>query len=150
MRFGHRPPPALDLAVTPWGILGSGILSGKYNADDKTEGRAKIWGLKDRSLAIAREVRSFAAEVGCTPSQVAIAWLRQQAGVIVPILGARTEKQLEENLGALRVCLEPSHLERLHAVTAIELGFPHEFLASEQIRQIVMGGTHDRIVNHHR
>lgn len=96
----------LDLAVTPWGILGSGVLSGKYNQDAATEGRASRTGLKDRPVAIAREVAAVALEIGCSPSQVAIAWLRHQPGVIVPILGARTVTQLADNLGALQVRLE--------------------------------------------
>ena len=141
---------ALDLAVTPWGILGSGVLSGKYNQDDATEGRASRTGLKDRPVAIAREVAAVAGEIGCSPSQVAIAWLRQQPGVIVPILGARTDTQLADNLGALQVRLEAPHLERLDAVTRVDLGFPHEFLASDSIRDIVFGGTYSQLDNHHR
>lgn len=141
---------ALDLAVTPWGILGSGVLSGKYVADPAVQGRAALSGVKDRPLAIAREVAAVAAEIGCTPSQAAIAWIRQQPGVIIPILGARTAAQLRDNLGALAVQLEPSHLERLDRATAIDLGIPHEFLARDGIRQLVYGGTYEQIDNHHR
>jgi|WetSurMetagenome_2_1015567.scaffolds.fasta_scaffold25393_3 aryl-alcohol dehydrogenase-like predicted oxidoreductase len=141
---------SLDLAVTPWGILGSGVLSGKYNLKRKPDGeRAKEFGtLTDRNLAIASEVARVAAEVGATPSQVAIAWVRQRAGVIVPILGARTTAQLRDNLGVLGVSLSCEQVGRLDAASAIELGFPHEFLSNPFIRDIVFGGTQDLIDNH--
>lgn len=141
---------ALDLAVTPWGILGSGVLSGKYAADANTKGRAALSGVKENQIEVSREVVAVAAEAGCTPSQVAIAWLRQQPGVIVPILGARTVEQLADNLGALEVQLGASQMERLDRATAIELGFPHDFLAGDYVRQIVFGGTYGQIDNHHR
>jgi aryl-alcohol dehydrogenase-like predicted oxidoreductase len=139
---------AFDIAVTPWAILGRGVLSGKYNEDPNVEGRAGKWGLASRSLEIARAVDGVAKEIGCTPAQVAIAWLRQQPGVIIPILGARTAQQLQDNLGALSVTLAPEHLDRLEAVSKIDLGFPHDFLAG--VRDIVYGGTYDQIDNHRR
>jgi len=139
---------AFDLAVTPWAILGRGVLSGKYNENPNVEGRAGRWGLASRSLEIAKGVEAVAKEIGCTPAQVAIAWLRQQPGVIVPILGARTAEQLHDNLGALNVTLAPEHLAQLDAVSKVDLGFPHDFLAG--VRDIVYGGTYDQIDNHRR
>jgi aryl-alcohol dehydrogenase-like predicted oxidoreductase len=140
---------ALDIAVTPWGILGAGVLTGKYNDNQKVEGRAGRWSIAERSLNIAQVVGEVAKEIGCTASQVAIAWLRQQLGVIIPLLGARTAAQLEDNLGALNVILSDEHLTRLDEVSKIELGFPHEFLHSENILDIVFGGTYHQIDNHH-
>ncbi|KUL60394.1 hypothetical protein ADL30_08470 [Streptomyces sp. NRRL S-1521] len=58
----------------------------------------------------------------------------------VPIIGARTIAQLEDNLGALRVDLTPSHLARLDEVSAIDLGNPHDLLASDHIRTVTTGG----------
>ncbi len=120
---------ALDLAVTPWGIVGSGVLTGKYNKDPKTDGRAQMRGqLPQRSISIAAEVMSIAEQVGATPSQVAIAWVRQGEGNIIPLVGARTAEQLAENLGALEVKLDAAALERLDKASAIEPGFPHDML----------------------
>jgi aryl-alcohol dehydrogenase-like predicted oxidoreductase len=141
---------ALDLAVTPWGILGAGVLSGKYNQEESSvtgraaEGRGKDPG----SLGIAREVATVAEEIGCTPTQAAIAWVRHQPGVIVPLLGARTAEQLEDNLGVLQVTLDEEHLQRLDQATRTDLGFPHEFLQGDLIRRFVYGGTYDQIENH--
>ena len=120
---------ALDLAVTPWGIVGSGVLSGKYNTAPDTEGRAAMRGqISERSLDIAAEVIAVAEEIGATASQVAIAWVQSGEGNIIPLVGARTETQLAENLGALDVKLEADHLQRLDDASAIEPGFPHDML----------------------
>ncbi len=120
---------ALDLAVTPWGIVGSGILTGKYNKDPDAAGRAQMRGqLNDRGLEIAAEVIAIAGELDVTPSQVAIAWVCQGEGNIIPLVGARTVAQLEENLSCLNVELDDGQLERLDSVSHIEPGFPHEML----------------------
>jgi len=141
---------AMDMAVTPWSILGAGTLTGKYSRGAApAEGRAKEGAATDeRNLSIADTVVGIAGEIGCTPSQVAVSWVRQQHGVIVPLVGARNLEQLEDNLGALDVTLDEDHLARLDEVSRIEPGFPHDFLASDPIRDIVFGGTFDQIDNH--
>jgi len=145
---------AVDVAVTPWSVLGAGVLTGKYIADPQASGRAARWGRGERDLAIATEIRAVAADLGCTPSQVAIAWVLAQqsphSAPIIPILGATRPSQLEDNLGALTIHLAAEHLARLDKVSAIELGFPHEFLTSESILDIVFGGAFDQIDNHRR
>jgi aryl-alcohol dehydrogenase-like predicted oxidoreductase len=145
---------ARDLAVTPWGVLGSGVLSGKYKgkAGQKAHSRGD-WGdglLTDSNLRIAEAVEAVAGELDCTASQVALAWVRQQPyGVMIPILGARRLTQLEDNLGCLKVQLDDRQLARLDEVSRIEVGFPHDFLGSPMVKQIVFGNTADRIDNHH-
>ena len=141
---------ALDIAVTPWGILGSGVLSGKFNQKKKPDGtRAKEFGsVTPRNLAIAQEVMRVAGEIGATPSQVAIAWLRRRPGVIIPILGARTLAQLKDNMNALDHALSEELVTRLDEVSRIELGFPHEFTRDDFTRDIMFGGTQDLIDNH--
>jgi aryl-alcohol dehydrogenase-like predicted oxidoreductase len=136
---------ALDLAVTPWGIVGSGVLTGKYNRDADAEGRARMRGqISERNLTIAAEVMSVAQELGATPSQVAIAWVRAGEGNIIPLVGARTAEQLAENLGALEVSLSDEQLQRLNEASAIERGFPHDMLRP-QARNLA-----ERIDNHRR
>ncbi|NBC18226.1 MAG: aldo/keto reductase [Bacteroidetes bacterium] len=140
----------LDLAVTPWSVLGAGVLTGKYNRENPPEeGRAKGGAATvERNLEIAETVIALADELGASPSQVALRWAMQQPGVILPLVGARTEAQIEDNLGALDIELSDDHLERLDAVSAIDPGFPHDFLQQEPIRDVVFGGTYDQIVNH--
>jgi diketogulonate reductase-like aldo/keto reductase len=69
-------------------------------------------------------------------------------GVMIPLLGARNAVQLEDNLGALDVVLSEEQVSKLNEVSAIELGFPHDFLGDEAIRDIVFGGTFGEIDNH--
>jgi len=141
----------LDMAVTPWAVLGGGILSGKYNKNKDEKGRAKIYkSINDDNLRIAAEVIKVADEIGKSPPQVALNWVRQQPGVIIPIIGAKTEKQLKDNLECLNFTLSEKHLNQLSEASKIDLGFPHDFLASETILDIVYGGTYNDIVNHHK
>ncbi|MCX4092256.1 hypothetical protein [Nocardia sp. alder85J] len=56
-----------------------------------------------------------------------------------PIIGARTAAQLEDDLGALEVEFEAGHLARLDAASAVELGFPHEFLDRAMTRAVTFG-----------
>jgi aryl-alcohol dehydrogenase-like predicted oxidoreductase len=120
---------ALDLTVTPWDVLGSGILAGKYNANPAEGGRARLRGfVGERALGIAGEVIKVAQELGRSPAQVALNWVRQGKGVIVPLVGARTRAQLDDNLGCLEFALTSEVKQRLDDASKIELGFPHEFL----------------------
>jgi aryl-alcohol dehydrogenase-like predicted oxidoreductase len=135
---------AFDLGVTPWGIVGSGVLSGKYNRDRGASGRANMRGqVSERALAIAAEVVAVADELGVTPTQVAINWVRRGPAVIVPLVGARTVEQLNENLGCLEFSLSDEHKARLDAVSAIEPGFPHDMLAPQ-------AAAATRLVDNHR
>jgi aryl-alcohol dehydrogenase-like predicted oxidoreductase len=141
---------ALDLAVTPWSVLGAGVLTGKYSRGNQPEvGRAKEGAAtRERNLDIAERVVSIADEIGCKPSQVAIAWIRQQAGVVIPLIGARNLPQLTENLGALDVRLSDEQLATLDDVSQVDLGFPHNFLSDPNILDVVSGGSWERIDNH--
>ncbi len=140
---------SLDLGVTPWSVLGAGVLSGKYVRDPSASGRAKDGAAKkEGNLEIARAVVEVAEEIGCTPSQVAISWVRQQPGVIVPLIGANDRAQLKDDLGALEVVLDAERMRRLADASRVEPGFPHDFLGSEQIRDIIYGGTQGLIDNH--
>jgi len=141
----------LDMAVTPWAVLGGGILSGKYNKNKDEEGRAKIYkSINDDNLRIAGEVIKVAEEIGKSPSQVALNWVRQQPGVIIPIIGAKTKKQLKDNLECLKFTLSEKHFNWLSEASKIDMGFPHDFLTSETIVDIIYGGTYNDIINHHK
>jgi hypothetical protein len=73
-------------------------------------------------------------------------WVRRLA----TLLGARKYDQVLDNLGAAVLALSAEHPMRLDVVSAIPLGFPHEFLASDSIRNIAYGGTFGRIDDHRR
>ena len=133
----------LGLAFTSWGMLEGGALTGKYLDDTDEPRRYDSAGPKTNTMA--REVIAVAEEIGATPAQVAIAWVRAQPWHLIPIVGARTEPQLRENLGAIDVVLAPEHVERLDAVSGFRLGFPREFLESDHVRGLIFGETFDLI-----
>ena len=148
---------ALDIAVTPWGILGGGVLTGKYKAGrprpkDARYSSQEAWGdlyVTERNLRIAEEVERVAKEIGRTTSQVAIAWVRQRPQeVIIPILGATKLAQLADNLGCLEFSLSEEQQRRLDEASRVDLGFPLAFLA--QVRQFVYGNTYPLIDDHRR
>jgi aryl-alcohol dehydrogenase-like predicted oxidoreductase len=133
----------LGLAFTPWGMLEGGALTGKYLEETDEPRRYESAGPKTN--AIAREVLAVAEEVDATPAQVAIAWVRAQPWQTIPIVGARSESQLRENLGALDVELAGEQVERLGAAGGFRLGFPREFLESEHVRGLIFGETFELI-----
>lgn len=149
---------SLGMTVTPWAVLGSGVLTGKYNkappattSGGHVETRldsANSQKANERNLAIARVVVEVAKQIGCSPSQVAIAWLRTRPGSIVPILGARRLDQLQDNLNCLEVTIPEEHLHRLDEASKIDLGFPHEFLAGPIGRDRLYGGLYSRMAQH--
>jgi aryl-alcohol dehydrogenase-like predicted oxidoreductase len=133
----------LGLTFTPWGMLEGGALTGKYLEDTDEPRRYETGG--PTTNALAREVIAVAEETGATPAQVAIAWVRAQPWHLVPIVGARSESQLRENLGALDVELSADQLEQLDAASDFRLGFPREFLESDHVRGLIFGDTFDLI-----
>ena len=142
-------PMAKDfgLTVTPWSPLGGGILSGKY-LKKGTKGRAGQGSkLTEKRLDIAKTVVKVAEDINAEPSQVAIRWLMQQPYSISPILGARTPNQMKSNLGALNIKLESHHLEQLDEISKIELGFPHDFLNSDNVKSIIYSDSYNQIKN---
>jgi aryl-alcohol dehydrogenase-like predicted oxidoreductase len=146
---------ALDIAVTTWGGLGGGVLTGKYEKGKPGPEGGRLtdspWFermLTDRNFAIAQAVKDVAEALGCTASQAAIAWVlaqRRRAGII-PIVGARTLAQIQDNLGALPVALPDAARARLDEASAIPPGFPHDFLL--ETRPFVFGETFAQIDNH--
>ena len=146
----------LDIGVTAWSPLGGGVLTGKYNRQSSDTRRytpedpfGKMM-LNDRNLAIAAKVQQMAADIGHTPSQVALRWLVQQndRGIIIPIIGARSKAQLVDNLGCLDFEIAAGQLEELDSLSRIDLGFPHDFLEYEEVRSTVYGNTLSLIDDH--
>lgn len=143
----------LGLGVVPWAPLGGGVLTGTYTAADlKAAGsespagtrrdHAKASGtLTLRGLDIADVVVDVARELGVTAAQVALAWTLQNPSVVSSLIGARTVEQLQQNISALDVEFDESQLGKLQAVSAVDLGFPHEFLMRPMVRGVTTGNT---------
>jgi aryl-alcohol dehydrogenase-like predicted oxidoreductase len=139
---------AFEIGVLTWGPLSSGKLTGKHSGQGSGDTKRHWWDhLTERETAIVGEVVSIAEEIGRTPSQVAINWIRQQQhrALIIPVLGARTADQIKDNLGCLEFTLPDDQLQRLDRVSRMEFGFPHDFLASDMTKSLVHGGMLDQI-----
>ena len=87
---------------------------------------------------IVRDAGSIAHEIGCSPAQVAISWVRQQPGTVIPLIAARTEEQFRDNLAATDVHLSQQHLDRLDALSRPTLGFPADVMREAS----VVGGVY--------
>ena len=114
---------SFGLGIITWGPLCGGLLTGKYTRENvDVEGRWR--GGKDnfdrpiteRAFEIMSAHAAHAAELGCTPSQLALAWNAAQPGVTAPIIGPRTLDQLKDNLGAVDVKLDSNDFTRIDAV----------------------------------
>jgi aryl-alcohol dehydrogenase-like predicted oxidoreductase len=142
---------ALGLGVTAWSPLAGGVLTGKY-AQGKAEADARMNSemMKDfnpggdRVRTVVAVVQEVARELGRSPAQVALAWLRHRPVPVIPIVGARRVEQLRDNLACLELKLDASQVERLDTVSHIELGFPHDFYARDMVKGLVYGGLRDK------
>ncbi|WP_042141200.1 aldo/keto reductase [Pseudomonas parafulva] len=143
----------MGLAVVPWSPLGGGILTGKYGPEDLSDSKeagvaadrkgviSATGHLTERSLQIASVVVEIAREIGATPSQVALAWALHNPAVVAPIIGARTLAQAEDNLNALSIELDVTHIARLDQASAPAPIFPGRFIATPMVQQLVFGGA---------
>ena len=136
---------ALNIGVTAWSPLGGGVLTGKYNQPNPVDGRLSMtdqpFQILDRDLKIAETVLEIAREIGKSPAQVALNWLRNRPNSVIPIIGARRLSQLQDNLACVDFNLTGEQLQRLDNISAISLGFPQELLASQFVRDILLGGV---------
>jgi aryl-alcohol dehydrogenase-like predicted oxidoreductase len=113
----------LGIGLVPYSPLGRGFLTGAirspedFEPDDYRRSNPRFQGENfTRNLSLVQKVQALAADKGCTPGQLALAWVLAQGEHIVPIPGTRRVRNLEENLGALEVHLEADELAALDAV----------------------------------
>lgn len=140
---------AFELSVLAWAPLGAGILSGKYAEPSAPEPRRlkeTSLNMTQRNLAIAQVVGEVAKELGVNSTQVALAWVKQQNQRIIPIIGARKAEQIADSLGCLGVTLSTEQLLKLDRASAVELGFPHDFLNRATVKDVSFGGTYDKVI----
>ena len=134
------------MTVTNWSPLAGGVLTGKYLNNEK--GRHPVGSGKrtERNMNIAEAVVNIAKVYGYTPSQVAIAFTRRNKLNTIPILGARTLEQVQDCLGAATIELPTEAIMELESVSKIELGFPHDFLNSKNVKDIVFSDMYGKII----
>jgi aryl-alcohol dehydrogenase-like predicted oxidoreductase len=146
----------LDLGMTAWSPLAQGVLSGKFLGNGTGTGEAtrqQAANIPPRHMEIAQLVSDIAKDYGASPSQVALAAIRQMSkwGDIIPIIGGRNPAQIKDNIGCLNVTLSAEHLATLDESTKIDLGFPHRMLKSGYVKDMGFGrGNFALLDNHHR
>ena len=140
------------LSVLAWAPLAAGVLTGKYTRAGSQEESLRKVGNQQRgrtseaNLKVARAVDAVADELGVTSAQVATAWVAAQGYGLIPIVGARKVSQIEDSMKATEVNLGQEQLQRLNEVSQIELGFPHDFLASDGVSDLVYTESRGKLV----
>jgi aryl-alcohol dehydrogenase-like predicted oxidoreductase len=130
----------LGIGFVAYSPLGRGFLTGQFRkfedlpADDIRRSSPRFQGQNfQKNLDLVRRVEQIAREKGCTPSQLALAWVHAQGKDVVPIPGTKRRKYLEDNVGALTVQLTAEDLHR------IETAFPSEAVAGLRYPEPMMG-----------
>ncbi len=113
----------LGIGFVAYSPLGRGFLTGQINSfddldqDDYRRDSPRFQGENfEKNLDLVRRIEEIAAEKGCTPAQLALAWVLAQGKEIVPIPGTKRRKYLEENVGALEVEITPEDLRRIDEI----------------------------------
>jgi aryl-alcohol dehydrogenase-like predicted oxidoreductase len=113
----------LGIGFVAYSPLGRGFLTGSINGTDRLA--ASDWRRQnprfqdeniEQNLVLVRAVADLAARHGCTPAQLALAWLLHRGDDIVPIPGTRSLGRLDENADAARVRLDANELQRIDEV----------------------------------
>jgi len=110
----------LGIGFVPYSPLGRGFLTGSIRSiddlepDDYRRNSPRFQGENfAKNLELVEEIAALAREKGCTPSQLALAWVLAQGEDIVPIPGTKHRRYLEENVAALRIALSAQDLMRI-------------------------------------
>jgi aryl-alcohol dehydrogenase-like predicted oxidoreductase len=116
----------LGIALVPYAPLGRSLLAGvvpdlaHLDAGDTRGRHPRFIGDNFASnRALVERIEAIAEEKGCTPAQLALAWLLAQGPDVIPLPGTKQVARLEENLGAARVQLTPAEIERISAAIPI-------------------------------
>lgn len=125
-------PMAADqkLAVMPWSPLAGGFLSGKYTRRNEKAGdsRRDVFDFppidKEKAYNIIDALADIAGVHHATVAQLALAWVRQQPGVTSTIIGAKTVKQLADNVSSADMILSPEELSFIDSVSALPKEYP--------------------------
>jgi aryl-alcohol dehydrogenase-like predicted oxidoreductase len=124
-------PLALDTGygLVPHSPLGGGLLTGKYRRGEappaNTRGAARegfLERMSDAHWALVEQLSGDARELGCTPAQLAIAWVLGRPGITASIIGPRSVDQLRDNLGAAEVVVPLEVQQELAAASDRALG----------------------------
>jgi aryl-alcohol dehydrogenase-like predicted oxidoreductase len=146
---------SLDLGIAAWSPLAFGVLTGKYLGKQAQDARLSLvddlWKTKylnDKNQKIAQAVVNIAQETGKSPAQVALSWTRQKSPRVIPIIGAKSTQQLNDNLGCLNFELTYEQMRKLDEASAFSSPFPHNFLSRKEIQHIWAGDLFEQVEAH--
>ncbi|MGN6235189.1 aldo/keto reductase [Dyella sp.] len=132
----------LGVTLVAYSPLGRGFLTGAitkpedFDADDYRRHSPRFQGENfARNLSLVEQVQALAARKGCTPAQLALAWVLAQGQDIVAIPGTKRRSRLDENLGALQVELSAAELAAIDAV------FPPDAAAGPRYPEAMMAAV---------
>ena len=91
---------------------------------------------QERTQQIITALKSVAEQTGRSMAQVALAWLRDRAVPVIPILGARKVSQLQDNLASLDLKLSAEQVKALDEASSIEPGFPYYLYAAQMTTNV--------------
>ncbi len=121
----------LNMAFIPWAPLKQGILSGRFTRETRghQNGPIKEWqeaGLTERAYRIIDDMVSIGKQIGATPGQVALSWVRQTPGVTSTIVMGMTRQGLDDHIASLKFQLSDEQMRRLGAAadTSVEIVEP--------------------------
>ncbi len=110
------------IAVIPWSPLARGFLAGNRTPDKsgdttraKSDGFAHSMYYADNDFETLDQVEAVAADHGCSPAQIALAWMLHKPAITSPIIGASKMKHLEESVAATEIELSNEEMTRLEA-----------------------------------
>jgi aryl-alcohol dehydrogenase-like predicted oxidoreductase len=112
----------LGIAVTAYGVLSRGLISGHWSQGKAHEGDFRKHsprfqeGNVEKNLQLVEALKAVADAKGISVAQVAIAWVASQGDDIIPLVGARRRDRLAEALGAMNVALTPEDLAAIERV----------------------------------
>lgn len=130
----------LGIGLVAYSPLGRGFLTGQikrfedFAADDYRRMAPRFQDAHfEKNLELVRQVETMAAAKGCTPAQLALAWVLDRGRDIVPIPGTKRRRYLDENLGAINVALTPAERASIDAV------FPRGAASGPRYPEAMMG-----------
>lgn len=126
-----------NLGIMPWSPLAGGFLSGKYTRDIEKTGNSRRDTFdfppinKEKTYDIVDVITEIGQQYNASPSQIALAWVRQQPGITSTIIGAKNIEQLNDNIKSIEIELSITDLERIDAVSALTKEYP-EWMVDRQ------------------
>lgn len=135
----HEVCAELGIALVAFSPLGRGFLTGAirtpddFDKDDMRRQQPRFQGENfARNLQLVDELKAMAQARGCSPAQLALAWVLARGEMVIPIPGTRHIRNLEDNLGALDITMTPKELSALCGI------FPVDAIAGARYREAML------------